>query len=225
LSPVAGPEAAPLRLLIADDSLLLREGVVSLLTQRGFDVVAQAGDYDDLIRKVAGHEPDVAVVDIRMPPTGSDEGLRAAEQIGEQHPGTGVLVLSEYLEPEFALRLLNQETPGRGYLLKTTITELDGFVNAILRIGAGGTVVDPAIVTRLLGRARQQDPLFDLSEREREILGLMAEGLSNRGIAQRLVVSERTVETHVRGVFHKLSLDQTPDDHRRVRAVLAYLRG
>ena len=214
-----------MRLVIADDALLLREGAARLLARAGFDVVAQAGDYDELIRKVAGHKPDVALVDIRMPPTGSDEGLRAAQEVGEKHPGVGVLVLSEYLEPDFAMRLLSQETPGRGYLLKETITNVDGFVGSITRIAAGETVVDPAIVDRLLGRPRREDPLAELSERERDILGLMAEGLSNFGIAQRLVVSERTVETHVRNVFHKLGFDQTPDDHRRVRAVLAYLRG
>jgi len=217
-------QAPALRLVIADDSVLLREGMASVLSSRGFDVVAQAGDYDDLMRKVGAHKPDVALVDIRMPPTGSDEGLRASEELAESQPETGVLVLSEYLEPEFATRMVERGTPGRGYLLKETVTDLDGFADAVRRIGDGGSVVDPAIVRRLMGRAREEDPLADLSEREREILALLAEGLSNVGIAGRLVVSERTVETHVRSVFQKLNLEQAPDDHRRVRAALAYLR-
>ncbi len=213
-----------LRLVVADDSVLLREGVVRVLTDRGFDVVAEAGDYEELIRKVGGHKPDVAVVDIRMPPTGQDEGLRAAEQLAETHPEMAVLVLSEYLESEFAARLLESGTPGRGYLLKETVTDFDAFASAIRRVAAGGSVVDPSIVNQLITRAREGDPLSELSEREREILGLMAEGLSNGGIANRLVVSERTVETHVRNVFGKLDLPETPDDHRRVRAALTYLR-
>ena len=213
-----------LRLVVADDSVLLREGVVRVLTDRGFDVVAEAGDYDELIRKVGGHRPDVAVVDIRMPPTGQDEGLRAAEQLAETHPEMAVLVLSEYLESEFAARLLESGTPGRGYLLKETVTDFDAFATAIRRVAGGGSVVDPAIVNQLITRARNGDPLSELSEREREILGLMAEGLSNGGIANRLVVSERTVETHVRNVFGKLDLPETPDDHRRVLAALTYLR-
>ena len=217
-------ENTVLRLVVADDSVLLREGVVRVLTDRGFDVVAEAGDYDELIRKVGGHKPDVAVVDIRMPPTGQDEGLRAAEQLAETHPEMAVLVLSEYLESEFAARLLESGTPGRGYLLKETVTDFDAFASAIRRVAAGGSVVDPAIVNQLITRAREGDPLSELSEREREILGLMAEGLSNGGIANRLVVSERTVETHVRNVFGKLDLAETPDDHRRVLAALTYLR-
>jgi DNA-binding NarL/FixJ family response regulator len=217
-------DAESRRVLIADDSVLLREGIASVLSQRGFDVVAQAGDYDELMRKVGGHKPDVALVDIRMPPTGSDEGLRAAQEIGERHPGVGVLVLSEYLEAEFATRLLEGGTPGRGYLLKQTVTELDSFTDAIERVAAGGSVVDPAIVSQLFRRTREADPLAELSERERAILALMAEGRSNRAIAERFVLSERTVETHTRNVFQKLGLDHTPDDHRRVLAVLAYLR-
>jgi DNA-binding NarL/FixJ family response regulator len=221
---VAEADADALRLVIADDSLLLREGVASVLAARGFEVVAQAADGDELRRKVAGHKPDVALVDIRMPPTGTDEGLRAADEIGESHPGTGVLVLSEYLEPEYAMRLLESGTPGRGYLLKESVTDLDAFAAAIGRVAAGESVIDPVIVSRLLGRRREHDPLEELSDREREILELMAEGRSNHAIAEHLVVSERTVESHVRNVFQKLDLAHTPDDHRRVLAVLAYLK-
>jgi serine/threonine-protein kinase PknK len=212
------------RVVIADDSLLLREGMANLLSRRGFEIVGQAGDGDELLRKVAGYNPDVAIVDIRMPPTGTDEGLRAADLIGERHPATAVLVLSDYLEPEYATRLLTAGSPGRGYLLKKTVTNLDEFAAAIQRVAAGESVVDPAIVRNVLGRLHRHDPLAELSAREREILALMAEGRSNHGIAERLVISERTVENHVASVFQKLALDQTLDDHRRVLAVLAYLQ-
>ena len=219
----AGP---PLRVVVADDSVLLREGLAELLTSRGFDVVAQAGDGDELMRKVSAHRPDVALVDIRMPPTGSDEGLRAADWIGIEHPSTAVLILSDYLEPEYADRLLRQGTPGRGYLLKETVTEVGEFIASVERVAAGEPVVDAAIVRELLAGLRDEDdPLAALSDREREILGLMAEGKTNRGIAEQLVVSERTVESHVSRVLLKLGVPDTPDDHRRVLAVLAYLRG
>jgi DNA-binding NarL/FixJ family response regulator len=214
-----------MRVVIADDTLLVREGIARLLTQRGFDVVAEARDGDELLRKVAGHKPDAAVVDIRMPPSGGDEGLRAAERLGRTHPAVGVLVLSEYLEPEYATRLLESGTPGRGYLLKETLTDGERFADAVRRVAAGESVVDPAIVRRVLGRLRQEDPLAELTEREREILALMAEGRSNQGIASSFVISERTVEGHVTSIFGKLGLANGPDDHRRVLAVLAYLRG
>jgi DNA-binding NarL/FixJ family response regulator len=217
-------QPAPIRLVIAEDALLLREGIARLLSDRGFEVVAQVGTADDLMRKVNGHRPDVALVDIRMPPTNQDEGLRAAREIGERHPEVGVLVLSEYLETAYAIRLLEAATPGRGYLLKETVSDLGAFAEAIRRVATGGFVVDPVIVSRLIGRPRQDDPLAELSQREREILSLMAQGRTNQGIAEHLVVSERTVETHVRSIFQKLRLQPTPDDHRRVLAVLAYLR-
>jgi DNA-binding NarL/FixJ family response regulator len=216
--------ANALRVVIADDSLLLREGLTALLSTRGFEIVAQAADGDELLRKVAGHRPDVALVDIRMPPTGTDEGLRAAEQIALHRPGTAVLILSDYLEPKYATRLLETGTPGRGYLLKETVTDLDTFTAALVRVAAGESVVDPAIVRRLLGRPHAEDPLAELSEREREILALMAEGRTNLGIAEQLVLSERTVESHVRRILLKLGVPDTHDDHKRVLAVLTYLR-
>lgn len=211
------------RLVIADDSVLLREGIASLLRERGFDVVAQAGDSEELLRLVSGHEPDIVLVDIRMPPTGTDEGLRAADTIGERYPRTGVVVLSEHLEAEYAIRLLESGAPGRGYLLKRAITDVDSFIEAIRRVARGQSVVDPIIVKAAMQRLRSEDPLAQLSDREREILALMAEGRSNAGIAERLVVSERTVETHVRNIFRTLDFGHAPDDHRRVLAVLAYL--
>jgi DNA-binding NarL/FixJ family response regulator len=217
-------DAAALRVVIADDSVLLREGLAELLATRGFEVVAQVGDGDELLRKVAGYHPDVALVDIRMPPTGTDEGLRAAERIANEHPGVGVLVLSDYLEPKYATRLLEAGTRGRGYLLKETVTDVDAFAAAIRRIAAGESVVDAAIVHRLFSRLHEHDPLDELSEREREILALMAEGRTNHGIAEQLFLSERTVESHVRRILNKLGVADTSDDHKRVLAVLTYLR-
>lgn len=215
----------PLRLVLADDSVLLREGLATVLAARGFEVVAQVGDGAAVLRAVAETNPDVAVIDIRMPPTGTDEGLRAAAAIGASHPDVAVLVLSEYLEPAYAARLLEAGTPGRGYLLKDSVAELDTVTDAVRRVAAGESVVDPAIVRQVLFRLRSPDPLAALSDREREILALMAEGRSNRAIAERLAVSERTVESHITGVFGKLAVPPSPDDHRRVLAVLAYLRG
>jgi DNA-binding NarL/FixJ family response regulator len=213
-----------LRVVVADDSLLIREGITRALTTRGIAVVAEAGDGDDLLRKVAEHAPDVAIVDIRMPPTGTDEGLRAAERLGLSHPGVGVVILSEYLEPEFATRLLETGTPGRGYLLKAGITDLDWFAASIRRVASGESVVDPAVVRQVLGTRRVSDPLGDLTQREREILALIAEGRTNQAIANHFVLSERTVESHIGRLFTKLGLANTPDDHRRVLAVLVYLK-
>lgn len=214
-----------LRLVLADDSVLFREGLATLLTSRGFTVVAQVGDGEAAVQAVADHHPAVALLDIRMPPSGTDEGLRAATRIGKLHPDVAVVVLSEYLEPVYATRLLEADAPGRGYLLKGSVTDLDTVVDAVRRVAAGESVVDRAIVKQVLRRLRSPDPLDALSEREREILALMAEGRSNRGIADRLAVSERTVESHIAAVFGKLAVPLSPDDHRRVLAVLAYLRG
>jgi DNA-binding NarL/FixJ family response regulator len=212
-----------MRVVLADDSLLLREGIPRLLEEAGLEVVAQAGDAEDLIRKVGGHKPDVAIVDVRMPPTHTDEGLRAAAQIRERHPDTGVLVLSQYIEERYAMELLAEGAAGVGYLLKDGVADLDRFVDAVRRVGEGGSALDPEVVARLLGRRRREDPLGELSPREREVLGLMAEGRSNHAIAAALVVTERAVEKHVTSIFSKLDLPPTADDHRRVLAVLRYL--
>jgi DNA-binding NarL/FixJ family response regulator len=214
-----------MRLIVADDSLLFREGLVRLLTEQGFDVVAQTDNATDLVRRVGGLKPDVAIVDIRMPPTHTDEGLRAAQALADSSPDVGVVVLSQYVEAAYATRLLDNGTAGRGYLLKDHIYDLDSFAAAIRRVGDGGSVVDPEVVSALVARRRPSGPLDDLTTREREILALMAEGRSNAGICERLVLSTRTVETHVRTILHKLGLATTTDDHRRVLAVLAYLRG
>jgi DNA-binding NarL/FixJ family response regulator len=205
--------------------MLTREGIARVLVDAGVEVVAQAEDAEGLLREVRLKRPDAAVVDIRMPPTHTDEGLVASQRIREEHPDTGVLLLSEYVEPSYAMRLLEEHPERVGYLLKQRVFDAAVLVDALRRIGDGETVIDPTIVSRLVGRQRRQDPLADLTPREREVLGLVAEGLSNRAIADRLFVTERTVEAHVKQVFLKLSLDLNPDSHRRVLAVLAYLRG
>ena len=213
-----------MRVVVADDSVLLREGVVRLLEENGFEVVAQAGDAEDLLRKVGAHKPDVAVVDVRMPPTHTDEGLRAAHAIRKEHPATGVLVLSQYVEEAYALELLSQSTESTGYLLKDRVADVDSFTDAVRRVAGGGSALDPEVVALLLGRRRREDPLQSITPREREVLGLMAEGRSNAAIAEALVVTERAVEKHVTSIFNKLNLPPTADDHRRVLAVLTYLR-
>jgi DNA-binding NarL/FixJ family response regulator len=212
------------RVVIAEDSVLLREGIAHLLEEAGYEVVGQAGNADELILKVRSYRPDVAVVDIRMPPTQTDEGLRAAKQIRREFPLTGVLVLSAYLESEYALELLSESAEGVGYLLKDRVSDVEQFLSAVRRVGEGGSALDPEIVSRLVGRRRRQDPLAELTPREREVLTLMAEGLSNAAIAARLVVTARAVEKHVTSIFAKLRLPASPEQHRRVLAVLAFLR-
>ena len=213
-----------MRVVVADDVLLTREGIVRLLGEAGVEVVGQAEDATGLLRDVRLKQPDVAIVDIRMPPTHTDEGLVAAESIRSEHPGVGVLVLSQYVEPAYAMRLLEEHPERVGYLLKDRVFDVAVLVDALRRLMDGETVIDPTIVSRLLGRARRSDPLGELTRREREVLGLVAEGLSNRALAERLVITERTVEAHVKQIFMKLGLDSSPDSHRRVLAVLAYLR-
>jgi DNA-binding NarL/FixJ family response regulator len=212
------------RVVIADDSVLIREGVVRVLRDAGIEVVASVGEAEALKRAVAAEKPDVAIVDVRMPPTQTDEGSRAAEQIRERYPDIGVLMLSQIVEPQHALRLFGDRPEGFGYLLKDRVLDIDDFVEAVKRVARGGTVMDPEVVSRLVGRPRQDDPIADLSPREREVLSLMAEGRSNAGICAKLFLSPKTVETHVNAIFNKLRLAQAPDDHRRVLAVLAYLR-
>ena len=212
-----------MRVVVADDSVLLREGVVRLLEEAGFEVVAQAGDAEDLLRKVNAHRPDIAIVDVRMPPSHTDEGLRAALTIREQRPETSVLVLSQVVEPSSALELLAGDAAGLGYLLKDRVGDLDRFTDAVQRVADGGSALDPEVVSLLLGRRRREDPLGTLTPREREVLEAMAEGASNAGIAERLVVTERAVEKHVTAIFTKLGLPPDTDSPRRVLAVLRYL--
>jgi DNA-binding NarL/FixJ family response regulator len=214
----------PITVVIAEDNVLLREGLSRLLQESGFEVSGQAGDAEDLIRKVGAHRPDVAVVDVRMPPTHTDEGLRAARTIRSEHPDTAVLVLSQYVEEAYALELLSESTERTGYLLKDRVSDVDAFLDAVRRVAGGGSALDPEVVSLLLGRRRREDPLEPLTAREREVLGLMAEGRSNAAIAEALVVTERAVEKHVTSIFSKLDLVPTVEDHRRVLAVLAYLR-
>ncbi len=213
-----------MRVVVADDSVLLREGVVRLLEENGFDVVGQAGDAEDLIRKVRAHKPDVAVVDIRMPPTNTDDGLRAALEIRAELPDTGVLVLSQYVEEGYALDLVGESAGGVGYLLKDRVADVDRFVDSVKRVADGGSALDPEVVSQLVGRARRDDPLDELTPREREVLELMAEGRSNNAIAEHMIVTERAVEKHVTSIFGKLGLAPAPEDHRRVLAVVAFLR-
>jgi DNA-binding NarL/FixJ family response regulator len=213
-----------MRVVVADDSVLLREGVVRLLEENGFEVVGQAGDAEDLIRKVRAHKPDVAVVDIRMPPTNTDDGLRAALEIRAELPDTGVLVLSQYVEEGYALDLVSESAGGVGYLLKDRVADVDRFVESVRRVADGGSALDPEVVSQLVGRARRDDPLEELTPREREVLELMAEGRSNNAIADKMTVTERAVEKHVTSIFGKLGLPPAPEDHRRVLAVLAFLR-
>jgi DNA-binding NarL/FixJ family response regulator len=211
------------RVVLAEDSVLLREGVARILDEAGFDVVGQAGNADELMLKVRSYTPDVAIVDIRMPPTHTDEGLRAAQEIREKHPTCGVLVLSQYVEPTYAMELLADSAEGVGYLLKDRVSDVNEFADAVRRVGEGGSALDPTIVSQLVGRRRRDDPIDQLTPREREVLGLMAEGRSNSGIAEQLVVTERAVEKHVTSIFSKLRLPAAAEDHRRVLAVLAYL--
>ena len=213
-----------MRVVVADDSVLLREGIVRILGDSGFDVVGQAGDAEDLVRKVAAHKPDVAIVDVRMPPTNTDDGLRAAQKIRAEYPGCGVLVLSQYIEEGYALELLSENAEGVGYLLKDRVADVERFTESVRRVGEGGSALDPEVVAQLLGRRRREDPLEELSPREREVLELMAEGRSNHAIADAMVVTERAVEKHVTSIFGKLKLPPTAEDHRRVLAVLRYLR-
>ena len=212
-----------MRVVIAEDSLLLREGLAQLLERAGFDVVGQAGNADELLLKVRSYRPDVAVIDVRMPPTQTDEGARAAEQIRAEQPDVGILLLSQIIEATVALRLFSERPEGFGYLLKDRVLEIDDFIDAVRRVGRGGSALDPQVVAQLLGRRRRDDPLGELTGREREVLELMAEGRSNQGIGAKLFLSPKTVETHIHRVFTKLGLEQAPQDHRRVLAVLAYL--
>jgi DNA-binding NarL/FixJ family response regulator len=211
--------------VIGEDSLLLREGIARILTEAGFEVVAQAGDGEDLVRKVRAHKPDVAVIDIRMPPGQSDEGLRAAREIREALPKAGILVLSQYVDEYYAVSLLSDGAEGVGYLLKDRIGEVDKFVDAVRRVANGGSVLDPEVVAHMFGRRAHEGPLADLTPREREVLELMAQGLSNRAISEELVVTERAVEHHVTSIFTKLGLSAGGREHRRVLAVLTYLQG
>jgi len=213
-----------MRVVVAEDVMLTREGIARVLTEAGVDVAAEVGDAAALLHAVRMTRPDAAIVDIRMPPTHTDEGLVAAQQIRAEHPGVGVLILSQYIEPHYAMRLLEQHPEKVGYLLKERVFDVANLIDALRRLGDGETVVDPTIVARLFARKRRADPLEGLTEREREVLALIAEGLSNRAIAARLFVTERTVEAHVKQIFLKLDLNTHPDSHRRVLAVLAYLR-
>jgi DNA-binding NarL/FixJ family response regulator len=212
------------RVVVADDALLLREGLARLLTEAGFDVVGTAGDADELLALVEEQQPDVAIVDIRMPPTHTNEGLHAAREIRARWPKVGIIVLSQYLQPSYAFELLESGAEGIGYLLKDRVSDLDELSASVRRVAEGGSVLDPSVVARLVDRPRgDDDPLHALSDREREVLSLMAEGKSNKAIGESLWISEHTVEKHVNSIFAKLRLPRSPDDHRRVLAVLSYL--
>lgn len=213
-----------MRIVVADDAVILREGLARLLTEAGFEVAGLAGDAEELFELVEQLHPDVAIVDIRMPPTHTDEGLRAAKAIRERWPQTGVLVLSQHVRASYALELLSDGTDGLGYLLKERVSDLDELASSVKRIGNGGSALDPAVVEQLVGRPRRSDDALEhLTDREREVLALMAEGRSNKAIAEQLFVTEHTVEKHVKSIFSTLRLPLSPDDHRRVLAVVTYL--
>jgi len=214
-----------MRVIVADDAVLFREGLARVLTDAGFEVTARVGDAVSLLEKVREDPPDVVVVDIRMPPTHTTEGLDAARTLHESHPAVGVLVLSAHVEAHFALQLIETGAGGAGYLLKERVADLDELTDAVRRVAAGGLVIDPSVVSLLVGRTRARSPLDDLSDRERDVLAVMAEGRSNQAISDRLHLSPKTVESYVRGVFTKLGLYQGVDDNRRVLAVLTFLRG
>ncbi len=214
----------PLRVVIGEDDVLLREGIVRLLEEAGFEVVAQTGDAEDLLRRSLAHRPDVAVVDVNMPPDHTDDGLRAALELRRQLPETGVLILSQFYEEYYALELIGDRAEGVGYLLKERVGDVEAFIDAVTRVAAGGSALDPEIVARMLGRRRDDRPLDRLSPREQDVLAAMAEGKSNRGIAESLFVTQAAVEKHITGIFDKLDLDPAATEHRRVLAVLTYLR-
>src|SRR4051795_4672316 len=216
--------SAPVRVVVAEDDVLMREGIVRLLVEARFDVVAQAGDAEDLLRKALAHQPDVVVADVQMPPGHGDDGLRAALELRDRRPETGVLVLSQYYEDQYALDLIGDSAAGVGYLLKERVGDVEAFTGAVARVAAGGTALDPEVVGRMLERRRSNGPLDELSPREREVLAELAEGKSNHGIAEALVVTSAAVEKHVTSIFQKLGLETTPTGHRRVLAPLAYLR-
>jgi len=213
-----------MRVVVADDAVILREGLSRLLVEAGFEVVGQAADAEELLDRIEATAPDVAIVDIRMPPSHTDEGLRAAAEIRARHPRVGILVLSQYARPSYAIELLSHGTEGVGYLLKDRVSDLEELASSVRRVGEGGSVLDPSVVAQLVERPRRgRDPLEDLTERERDVLSLMAEGRSNKAIGQRLFITEHTVEKHVKSIFGKLRLPASADDHRRVLAVLTFL--
>jgi DNA-binding NarL/FixJ family response regulator len=217
-------EPAPLRVVVGEDQPLVREGIVRVLEEAGFEVVGVAGDAEDLVRKAGAHHPDVVITDIQMPPDLTDDGLRAAQRIRSSQPEVGVVVLSQFLEDRYALDLVGERAQGVGYLLKDRVGDLTLFIDAIRRVARGGSALDPEVVQRMVGRRREGGPLDELTPRERQVLGLMAEGRSNQGVADELIVTVAAVERHVTSIFSKLGLRQAADDHRRVLAVLQYLR-
>jgi DNA-binding NarL/FixJ family response regulator len=224
-SPIASEEARrTLRVVVAEDTALLREGIVALLRNAGHEVVGQAATAEDLLLKVRSYSPDVVVTDVRMPPTHTDEGLRAAREIRSRHPGTGVLVLSSYVEPAYAADLVADDATGVGYLVKDRVYDVEEFLAAVERVASGGTAFDPKVVSAMVGRSRRQDVLAELTEREREVLALMAEGRTNQAIATRMYLSSRAVERTVTSIFGKLRLPDTDEHHRRVLAVIAFLQ-